>query len=414
MLTGRGSGTIGVWDTASPLSCDWPTFLHGLRAGGHATILCGKMHFVGPDQLHGFDERWLADSCPATFDWTRSNRAAAAVNAGQDLKWVLDAGVGWDDHLRYDEQVVALAEEGLRRLLCDHGRRPFFLCVSFNAPHYPFKAPQEYWDLYTDDDVDLPVLPDDYLQREHEYVRWIRHSGGMERLVPDDICRAARHAVLARITMLDGYLKRILDVLGEFGLWDETLVVYTSDHGDMMGEHGLWFKSLAYEWSSRVPLIVSGPGIPARRIAEPVSLLDVGPTLCGLTEVEPVYSVSDGRDLSSLLLARRDEGPGQAMIEYYGEGVWRGYRALRKGAHKMTCVPGCQPELFDLASDPDEWHDVADDPTYGTVRADLEAEIWRDWDPDGLDERRYQSEERRLAIMRSWANSVAPPWLELS
>src|SRR5205085_2417876 len=128
-------------------------------------------------------------------------------------------------------------------------------------------------------DIDLPRIPKDYLDHEHEYVKWLRIHGQFDHLVPDNICRQARRSILARITMVDEFLKRIINRCREHQLLDDTVLIYTSDHGDMMGEHGLWFKNAAFEWSSRVPLIIGGPGIRPRRSSEAVSLLDIGPTI---------------------------------------------------------------------------------------------------------------------------------------
>ena len=394
--------TVEAWDNASPLRSDWPTFAHSFSAAGYHTVLCGKMHFVGADQLHGFDERWTQDIYPTTFDWTRSNRAAVAVNDGQRIERVLEAGVGWTADMDYDEEVMFRAGYGLRRLARgEAARRPFLLCVSFTTPHYPYRAPQPYWDLYEDAEIELPRMPENYAALEHEYVKWLRRHGAFDRLVPDDVCRAARRAILGRITMLDDYLGRILALLRELDLEDNTIVIYTSDHGEMLGEHGLWFKNAAYEWSSRVPLIACGHGISCGRIPEPMSLLDLGPTLCSLAGVDPVYDVTDGRDLSDLLWGRRGPGAGLAIMENYGEGVRRGWRMVRRGDYKLNVVPGCEPELFNLAADPDEWHDLAADEAHRGVREELMALAMDGWDPDRCDEARWQSEERRLAILRT-------------
>ena len=405
MLTGRHVHTIEVWDNAAPLRCDWPTFAHSFSAAGYQTMLCGKMHFVGPDQLHGFAERWTQDIYPATFDWTRSSRLAAAINPGQNIDRVFEAGPGRTTDMDYDEEVIFRTEYGLRQLARKTPRKPFMLCVSFTGPHYPYKAPRKYWDLYSDDDIDLPKIPEDYAEREHEYVKWLRRHGQFDRLVPDDVCRAARRAILGRITMVDDYIGRIVSLLRDLGMDKDTLIIYTSDHGDMMGEHGLWFKNAAYDWSSRVPLIVSGLGLPAHRVSETTSLLDLGPTLCSLAEVEPVYPVTDGRNITDLVRAERSSGPGMAIMENYGEGVWRGWRTIRRGDIKLTYVPGYESELFDLSCDPDEWNDLASDDAYRDVRKELEGLVLKDWDPDRCDEVRWQSEERRLAILTATPNT---------
>ena len=217
MLTGRHTHVVEVWDNCSPLRSDWPTFAHSFRAAGYRTILSGKMHFVGPDQLHGFEERWTQDIYPATFDWTRLNRNGTAINHGQNIDRVYEAGVGRTPDMEYDDEVFYRTINGIRRFPKDNGDRPFLLCVSFTSPHYPFKAPQEYWDRYSDADVDLPKLPADFKMKDHEYVKWLRTHGKFDHAVPDPVCRAARRAILARISMLDDYLKQILQCLRENG-----------------------------------------------------------------------------------------------------------------------------------------------------------------------------------------------------
>jgi choline-sulfatase len=212
--------------------------------------------------------------------------------------------------------------------------------------------------------------------------------------------------------MLDDYLAEVMSALEESGLSENTVVLYTSDHGDMMGEHGLWFKCSAYEWSSRIPLIFAGPGIPAgERRRSPASLLDLGPTLCGLAGIDPVYSISDGRNLSPILRGDEPDGGGEAIVEYYGDGTWRGWRTIRKGDLKLTYAPGFDPLMFDLGKDPEEWHDVAGESYYGDARKTLLSRIMENWNPESCDERRYQSEERRLAILRSHGPGKPESWI---
>ena len=410
MLTGRHVSTIEVWDNASPLRSDWPTFAHSFRAAGYRTVLCGKMHFVGPDQHHGFEERLTPDIYPATFDWTLSNREKVYVKprgTGQGRHRVFESGLGRTGDMDYDEKVLS----GAVARLHSFGTDPFFLCASFTGPHYPYNAPEPYWSLYRDEDVDLPTRPKSDVGEDHPIVQWVRLATHMEEPVPNDVCRRARHATLARITMVDEYLGRIVETLKENDLYDDTIIVYTSDHGDMMGEHGLWFKCSAYEWSSRVPFMIAGPGVPAGvRRSSPSSLLDLGPTLCGLTGVEPVYPVSDGRDLPPLIRGLVPDGQGEALIEYYGDGTWRGWRTIRRGDLKLTYAPGFEPLMFDLGKDPGEWHNVAADPEYGEARASLLARLSENWDPEECDERRYQSEERRLAILQAHGPGKPESW----
>ncbi len=422
MMTSRNVSTIEVWDNASPLRSDWPTFAHSFRGAGYRTILCGKMHFVGPDQLHGFEERWTQDIYPATFNWTIPNRARLFVkpkNTGQSKHRVFQSGVGWSSDMDYDEEVLFRALYGLRRIARSSEKKPFFLCVSFTGPHYPYYAPRKYWDLYSDDEIPLPQISEDYQKNDHTLDRRLRVHEQLEEKVTDKICRRARHATLGRITMLDDYCGRILRLLEESGLSKDTIVIYTSDHGDMMGERGLWFKMAPYEWSSRVPMIVSGPSIPQRRIDIPVSLMDLGPTLCGLSGIEPAYDDVDGQNLAGIMEDRKKPGgdgrssdaeDSQVIVEYYGDGTWRGWRMIRKGRFKLIYLPGDEPLLYDLEQDPGEHINLSAEPSHQTVVTELKSRIMQDWDPADCDERRWQSEERRLAIQASIEGTSRLDW----
>ena len=429
MLTGRHVHEIEVWDNASPLREDWPTFVHSFRAASYRTILSGKMHFIGPDQRHGFEERWTQEIYPTTFDWTYPSRSGVYVNPpgqGQAVHRVEESGVGWSWDMDYDEEVLFRTLHGLRQMSREADDRPFFLCVSFTGPHYPYYAPRRYWDLYRDEDIPLPKFPAQGFEREPEHVRWFRQYAHLERPVSEETCRRARHATLGRVTMIDDYCGQILLALDELGMAEETIVVYCSDHGDMMGDHGLWFKGTAYEGSTRVPLLLKGPTLPPGRVAEPVSLLDLGPTLCGLSGVQPVYPPGHGRDLGSILRGGSARGgattapervpanPPAVIVEYYGDGTWRGWRMIRAGDWKLVHVPGTEELLYNLRDDPEERVNVAEDPSHQEVRRSLSAQVRAGWDPDDCDERRWQSQERRVALLRALGRGEPRSWQEPS
>ena len=416
LMTSQHVHKIEVWDNAAPLRSDWPTFAHSFRGAGYRTILCGKMHFVGADQMHGFEERWTQDIYPTGFNWTHRNRDHVYVpprGTGQAIHRVHESHTGWTKDMDYDEEIAFRAIYGLRRIARLKERRPLFMTISFTGPHYPFAAPQSYWDLYKDDEIPLPTIPGNYQDREHNYIPWFREYAHLDReTVPDEVIIRARHATLARVTMIDDYLARIFATLEEENLRKNTIIIYTSDHGEMLGEHGLWFKCTGYEDSIRVPLIVSQPPsnkTPPKRVTQPVSLLDLGPTMCGLAQISQSYSPNSGIDHSKLLIGESKETTGKAIIEYYGDGTHRGWRVIRKGQYKLVYVPGFQPQLYNLATDPDEWNDIAHKPENNQILSELTEEILENWNPSKCDEQRYLSEERRLAILKSWGDNP-PNW----
>jgi len=280
---------------------------------------------------------------------------------------------------------------------------PFMMAVNFIGPHYPFVAPRKYYDMYSDSDIDLPHLPDGFMDNESDHLQWVREHGRFQELVPDSIVIKARRAIKARTTMIDEYIGEIIEVLKEVGMYENTIIIYTSDHGDAMGERGLWFKNTALDPSAKVPLIFSGPGIPKnRRTSEVVSLMDFGPTLTSLAGIEMIYPLTDGRDFSDLVLGKRESEEGLAIMEHYGEGAKRGYRMVRKGRYKLIYVPGGDMDLYDMENDPGEWNDLSEKKEYQPILKELIEIVLDRWtDHDLYDERRFQSEERRLSINKA-------------
>jgi len=414
MMTSRYVHELETWDNASPFRSDWPTFAHDFTAAGYRTALCGKMHFVGPDQHHGFTERWFPDIYPAGFDWTHHNRGEVAVHTwGQQVGMVEEAGPGTTDDMDYDEMVRARAVTGLRHAL-QPGQPPLMAIVSFTSPHAPFKAPQEYYDLYADVEIPLPDLPEGYQEHEHEITQRVRAMGRFHEELPPETIRASIIAQMARTTLLDDHLAKLMRVIEESGQADNTYILYCSDHGDMMGEHNLWFKNCPYEWSARVPFVIAGPGIaPGQRIRETVDLHDLNPTLCGLAGIDKLDYPRVGRDLSPLLHGKRDQETGRALFEMYADGTVQGYRTIVKSRWKLTTCDGADPELFDLETDPGEWTNRAADPECARIRDELLTELMASWGrPAELDEKRWQSEERRMAINAAYekAGIPAPTW----
>ena len=158
LMTGRLPSRTGVYDNAAEFRSDIPTFAHYLRRAGYRTVLAGKMHFCGPDQLHGFEERLTTDIYPADFGWTPDwDQPHARPSWYHNMGSVIDAGpCVRTNQMDFDDEVVFAAE----RMIYDHVRgtdaRPFCLVVSLTHPHDPFAIPQRYWDLYPGELIDPP------------------------------------------------------------------------------------------------------------------------------------------------------------------------------------------------------------------------------------------------------------------
>ncbi len=413
MLSGRFATSIKVWDNATEALSSTPTLMHYLRGMDYATTLCGKMHFVGPDQLHGYEERITTDIYPSNFAWTPTWELKDRPT-GINLSGVTQAGpVKRSLQMDYDDEVEYF---GIRKLFdfARYEERPFFLTISFTQPHSPFLCRPEYWDLYDDDAIELPEVPAIPPEEMDEMSRWIyyAHAGDLDTPTNEEI-KSARHAYFGMVSALDDKVGRIRQTLEDAELLDNTIIIMTADHGDMLGERGQWYKQLFYEWSARVPFIFYGPKFfKANRIKENVSLVDLVPTILDLVTggkaPEPVRQF-DGHSLYTFLTTGKDTNWCDiAISEYTGEGVCAPCRMVRKGDIKYIYTHGHPDILYNLESDPLELTNIANDANYSKILAELKEICFKDWDPAALDKEIKADQLDRLFINKQTKSE--PVW----
>lgn len=417
-FTGRLVSQIGAFDNGCELPASVPTFVHHLRNAGYKTVLSGKAHFIGPDQLHGFEERLTTDIYPASQAWTPDWSAGVPVNPGSNLEQVKYSGVcKWNLQLDYDEEALFRAREFLRaeaRELERGDQRPFFLNVSFTHPHEPFVTTQEWWDLYADEDIPMP----EHFPAEvtHPFNRWLQIHQGIEHyaLTAREV-RAARHAYYAMCSYLDSLVGQLVAELEYLGLRDNTAIVFMSDHGEMLGEHGMWFKRTFFDSSSRVPLIFSWPGgiRGPLVVKEVVSLVDVFPTLCeisGAGESISLQSPIDGNSLWGLLNGNDEHWKNEAVLEYCAEGVLQPMRMVRSGDYKYVVVNECEPLLFNMANDPNEIRNLSGLSAVSSIEAALRARACAGFDMDDMRSRILRSQRDRAFLNRAMAQGRRTSW----
>ncbi len=425
LMTGRHAGRIDMFDNASELAAGTPTFAHHLRRCGYDTVLTGKMHFIGPDQFHGFEKRLLTDIYPATFTLTPDWSRGVYANPGSSVSRITDSGpCTWNLQLEYDEEVLHTSRQYLRSYATDGNRRakPLFLCASFTHPHDPFEITAPYWDLYDGADLPLPRSAAEPVSDMHPYDQWIQahHEVGSHPL-SDDRIRRARRGYYGMVSYFDHAVGTILNELAALDMRENTVVIVTSDHGEMLGEHGMWFKRTFHENAVRVPLVISRPAtIPAGvRRDEVVSLVDLSATLldlAGVPDAEEWVDRMDGESFRGLLepSARTASAPGEwkneAFCEYYGEGPIEPFAMLRRGRWKYVAVNREAPLLFDLDSDPCETTNCATDPAHSAVREAMAAEVDRRVDLPAMSQRVRDSQKERLMVHEALTTGEARLW----
>ena len=207
----------------------------------------------------------------------------------------------------------------------------------------------------------------------------------------DDAERHAAHvAYFGLISWLDHNIGQIMDKLDETGLSADTTVIYSSDHGDNVGARGLWGKSNCYEESAAVPMIMAGPDIPAGTCQTPVSLLDISATIPAFFGLAPKAEMV-GRDLRAICTEQTDEHR-VVFSEYHAAGAVSGAFMVRKGAFKLIYYVGFEPELFDLAADPDELVNLADNPAYAEKLAEMKTTLYAICNPEEVDSQAHREQ----------------------
>lgn len=412
MLSGRLPTAIGAYDNASEFPASTPTFAHALGAAGYRTILSGKMHFIGPDQLHGFHERLTTDIYPADFAWTPNWLAGPTDKpSGISMVNVLQAGPCVRSlQMDYDDEVEHLALQRLYDLAREPERKPFFLAVSFTHPHPPYTAGREHWDRYRHEDIDMPAVPPIPVHERDIHSQWLHVSHSADRQpVSEEQVRNARHAYYAMVSYLDDKVGRLLRTLADCGFDEDTVVVVTSDHGEMLGERGMFYKQTFFEPSVRVPLLVKEPGKQPRRVADPVSLVDLLPTLLSYSGAELEWPEPlDGRSWRPLLEGRACEDAA-VVSEYTDMGVIAPARMLRRGRHKYVHTHGHPAQLYDLDDDSLELTNLAGRDTHAHIAAAMKKELLQGWDGEQVLQDVLASQKRRLFLKEAVRHGAAAP-----
>lgn len=442
-MTGNLARRTGVYDNGSELPASTPTLAHHLGRAGYHTILAGKMHFVGPDQLHGFNERLTGDislsGLTLTPDWSRG----AYPNEGSSVRRLEEPqAVDWTLQLAFDEEVLSSSLARLRKLRQEGDK--FFLCASFSHPHDPFRITSEHLRRYDGVTIPAPGAPALPVEEMHPYNRWIQIHHEADRFPLDEQeTEANRRAYLAMVSYVDDHVGKLLAELERLGLDHDTLVIFTSDHGEMLGEHGMWFKRTFYDAAAKVPLIVRWPSHTSPAIRhEVVSLVDLTATLLDVGEIvdkEAWLADMDGDSFGGLLDGEAGAGTevsgshapigdcgsseivegrwgngapdghwkNSAICEYYAEGTVEPMLFLRKDRYKYIYVNNQAPLLFDLEADPHELNDLAGEPAHSDLCKMLEEELLAGLDVGDLRRRIVRSQAERLAVAAATEDHLA-------
>lgn len=411
-MSGQLPSDTGVYDNAAEFISSIPTYAHHLRRAGYQTCLSGKMHFVGPDQMHGFEERLTTDIYPADFGWTPDYR-----KPGARIDWwyhnmgsVTGSGVAEiSNQMEYDDEVAYHATRKVYDYARSNDERPWCMTVSFTHPHDPYVARKKYWDLYEDCEHLLPTVPAmDYEDHDTHSKRIFDANDWRSFDISEDDIKRSRRAYFANISYLDDKIGEVMEAVK--ATRQETIIMFVSDHGDMLGERGLWFKMSFFEGSARVPMMICAPDMQPGLITTPVSNIDVCPTLCDLagvdmSEVEPWTTGQSVKPLGQGV-----ERTEPVVIEYAAEASYSPMVSLRYGKWKYNRCKLDADQLFDLDGDPHELTNLAEVAEHQGTLTQLSAKSKVRWDLDKFDADVRVSQARRWVVYEALREGGYYPW----
>lgn len=390
IATGRYPHQTGYWDNAIVYDGRVASWMHRLREAGYETASVGKLHFRATEDDNGFDEEIAPmhilngkGGVSMLLRWSDEE----PVNKGQWELYLEKSGIGETHYQHYDIEISRHAIAWLNAKAKRSGK-PWALFVSYVSSHPPFTVPQRLWDRYDNAKLPLPPLfrPDE--RPEHPAIAHLRAKMGFQAMTDPAALRRIQRAYCALVTHLDEQIGRVMDAARARGLLDGARVVYTSDHGEAAGAHGLFGKYTLYEPSAGVPLIFAGPDVPPGTVIdEPVSHVDLFPTLVEGAGA-PVHDTDreiGGESLWPILGGAARPRP--VFAEYHAAGSRAGMFMLRAGAEKLIYHVDAPPQLFDLAADPEERHDLAATPGGAARCAALERKLRAVCDPEAVDAR---------------------------
>lgn len=393
--TGRYVHELGNWDNAAPYVGDTPSWGHMLGEAGYRVTTIGKLHFRSSEDDTGFGDQRIPMHVHRGGDLrgVALRSQGRLPDAGTGIQNVVEARAGTTDYTDYDERVAATAEQYFAEDVTSSDQ-PWAAMVSFVTPHFPLIAPSEFFELYDEAVLTLPANEGDAW--DHPAIDVYREAYGFDRPFTEAETRRALRAYLALCSFMDHQIGRVLDALEASGQWDDTLIVYTSDHGESAGAHGLWFKHLMNEESVGVPFVVVGDGVPVdRSIDTPVSHIDLTPTL--LDWARATEHAPPGLPGASLLDPDALDPDRCVLAEYHANWTIDGAFMLRDRRYKYIENIRARPQLFDMIADPQELHDLARNPANASLVTDYEARIRRHFDPVEVDARAKADQDRRVA-----------------
>ena len=385
MLTGRYSQSINVLDNSHPLTKEFKTYADIFNKKGYTSAIIGKMHFRGKGEelRHGFERPYGdagSDNSDDDFQTAELEKIEKKKLRGRDPK---DARVSdFSMNTSKDGGIVPYTQ----KFLTENKDNPFLLICSFYKPHFPFEASREYHEMYKGR-VKLPVDFNSDKKNWPVSSHLENKEYKFDQLSKKEIIHA-REVYYAMITWVDDQIGLILDELERLGLKDNTLIIYTSDHGELAGEHGLWYKNSFYEGSVGIPFVVSHPKtIKTNQLNHTITgNIDIFPTICDAAGIKKPDWL-EGKSLWPVLQGQESGNDRYIFSETYRSnipGCMVRYQQWKYFEYMPCANNNFKKEvfLFDLLNDPNEMRNLAYLDEHKKTVENLEKKIKDWWKPE--------------------------------
>ncbi|MEM1275715.1 MAG: sulfatase-like hydrolase/transferase [Pseudomonadota bacterium] len=382
----------GYWDSATPYNGKRPSWMHAVRDAGIEVSSLGKLHFRSDEDDNGWTEEILPMHVVGGVGWVAGLLRENPPDYHQAGELAADVGAGASTYTDYDRQITEAAEAWL----ASRSDAPWIGFVSLVSPHYPLTAPEAFYSLYNPDDMPLPIAYAPEARPDHPEIAHLLSFFDYDRYFDPAKMREAKAAYFGLTSFMDHCVGRVLAALEASGQAEETLILYTSDHGEMLGDHGIWTKQVMYESSAGVPMILAGPGVPqAHRVATAASLLDIAPTAL---EIAGVTAELPGRSLIDLANGP-DDLDRTILSEYHDGGSSTGAFMVRWDRWKLVHYVDQPDQLFDLVNDPNELTDLASSPDAAPTLVEGLKRLHAICDPRAVNARAFADQAARIEAL---------------
>lgn len=408
-MTGLSTQSLEVWSLSDAPRGDLVTWPEMLETVGYETVIAGRMHLCWADKKIGFRRRlcgdarsWVSSHCRSL--WDGGKRSGELESIYQDRF----AQVFFETTILDDPDAMVCADDSvndhafgyLEEVAARSDSPPFALCVGYVHPHPPMRSPRRLYDHFKD----MPVKVEPFEEAGHPpFYHEMGSRLGRDVIQDEETVTKSTRAYYAMTEGVDERVGRLINQLERLDLLANTVVIYTSDHGEMLGERGWWGKRCLYDGSAKVPLLIRDfrdfrEPAAGRRCSVPVSLIDLFPTLLALGEAQP-WREAEGDDLTPLLDGSGDERfKGRAVFSEFAEiGLNEPTAMVRVENHKLIAARNFQPVLFQLKDDPEERGNLYGNPDVKEIQEKLETELRRRWDPERT---------RRKVLSNQWRTEI--------